>query len=61
VAAIALSGCLSPIAMHWAVIEDDRPVSYVQSDLLLLNIARAVSDFCKDCLSTPTQRYAGSH
>src|SRR5512142_1717057 len=37
----ALSGCLSPIAMHRAVIEYDRTVSYVEADLLLLNIARA--------------------
>jgi hypothetical protein len=34
-------GCLSPIAMHRAVIEYDRTVSYVEADLLLLNIARA--------------------
>lgn len=37
----ALSGCLSPIAMHRAVIEYDRTVSSVEADLLLLNIARA--------------------
>jgi hypothetical protein len=37
----ALTGCLSPIAMHRAVIEYDRTVSYVEADLLLLNIARA--------------------
>ncbi|MBA5867743.1 MAG: hypothetical protein GDA67_13710 [Nitrospira sp. CR1.3] len=36
-----LTGCLSPIAMHRAVIEYDRTVSYVEADLLLLNIARA--------------------
>ncbi|MEX5215139.1 MAG: hypothetical protein NW703_13350 [Nitrospiraceae bacterium] len=36
-----LPGCLSPIAMHRAVIEYDRTVSYVEADLLLLNIARA--------------------
>ena len=35
------TGCLSPIAMHRAVIEYDRTVSYVEADLLLLNIARA--------------------
>lgn len=29
------SGCLSPIAMHRAVIEYDRTVSYVEADLLL--------------------------
>ncbi len=38
---IGLTGCLSPIAMHRAVIEYDRTVSYVEADLLLLNIARA--------------------
>jgi hypothetical protein len=38
---LGLSGCLSPIAMHRAVIEYDRTVSYVEADLLLLNIARA--------------------
>ncbi len=38
---VILSGCLSPIAMHRAVIEYDRTVSYVEADLLLLNIARA--------------------
>ena len=37
----SLAGCLSPIAMHKAVIEYDRTVSYVEADLLLLNIARA--------------------
>lgn len=36
-----LTGCLSPVAMHRAVIEYDRTVSYVEADLLLLNIARA--------------------
>lgn len=39
--AFLLTGCLSPIAMHRAVIEYDRTVSYVEADLLLLNIARA--------------------
>jgi len=38
---LLLTGCLSPIAMHRAVIEYDRTVSYVEADLLLLNIARA--------------------
>lgn len=38
---MSLTGCLSPIAMHRAVIEYDRTVSYVEADLLLLNIARA--------------------
>ncbi|MDN5942295.1 MAG: hypothetical protein L0H94_10465 [Nitrospira sp.] len=36
-----LAGCLSPIAMHRAVIEYDRTVHRVESELLLLNIARA--------------------
>ena len=40
-ASVLLTGCLSPIAMHRAVIEYDRTVSYVEADLLLLNIARA--------------------
>ncbi len=43
-AAVCLSvqaGCLSPAAMHRAVLEYDRTVSYVEADLLLLNIARA--------------------
>jgi hypothetical protein len=38
---VLLSGCLSPIAMHRAVIEYDRTVSDVEADLFLLNIARA--------------------
>lgn len=41
VSLLLLTGCLSPIAMHRAVIEYDRTVSYVEADLLLLNIARA--------------------
>jgi hypothetical protein len=36
-----LAGCLSPIAMHRAVLEYDRTVSQVEAELLLLNIARA--------------------
>ena len=40
-ASVLVTGCLSPIAMHRAVIEYDRTVSYVEADLLLLNIARA--------------------
>lgn len=36
-----MSGCLSPIAMHRAVMAYDRTVSDVQTDMLLLNIARA--------------------
>jgi hypothetical protein len=38
---ILLTGCLSPIAMHRAVIEYDRTVHQVEAELLLLNIARA--------------------
>ena len=37
----SLCGCLSPIAMHRAVLEYDRTVSQVEAELLLLNIARA--------------------
>jgi len=37
----SLTGCLSPIAMHRAVIEYDRTVGQVEAELLLLNIARA--------------------
>lgn len=36
-----MTGCLSPIAMHRAVIEYDRTVHQVEAELLLLNIARA--------------------
>jgi hypothetical protein len=39
--AIIPSGCLSPMAMHRAVIEYDRAVSQVEAEMLLLNIARA--------------------
>jgi hypothetical protein len=38
---ILLAGCLSPIAMHRAVIEYDRTVDRIEAELLLLNIARA--------------------
>lgn len=38
---LSVSGCLSPLATHRAVLEYDRTVSYVEADLLLLNIARA--------------------
>lgn len=38
---VSLSGCLSPLAMHQAVLEYDRTVSRVESEMLLLNIARA--------------------
>jgi len=37
----ALAGCVSPVAMHRAVLEYDRTVSRVETELLLLNIARA--------------------
>jgi len=36
-----LGGCLSPPAMHRAVLEYDRTVNRVETELLLLNIARA--------------------
>ena len=36
-----LTGCLSPITLHRAVLEYDRTVSQVEAELLLLNIARA--------------------
>lgn len=35
------AGCFSPLATHHAVLEYDRTVSYVEADLMLLNIARA--------------------
>ena len=38
---LAMAGCLSPIALHEAVIEYDRAANRIQSDMLLLNIARA--------------------
>lgn len=37
----ALTGCLSPIAMHRAVVEYDRTAHQIEAELLLLNIARA--------------------
>jgi len=37
----SLAGCLSPVAMHRAVVEYDRTVGRVEAELLLLNIARA--------------------
>lgn len=40
-ASLSLHGCLSPIAMHQAVLEYDRTVNRVEAELLLLNIARA--------------------
>lgn len=36
-----LAGCLSPVAMHRAVLEYDRTVSRVEAEMLLLNIARS--------------------
>jgi len=39
--AALLSGCLSPLAMHRAVLQYDQTVSQVESEILLLNIARA--------------------
>jgi hypothetical protein len=41
VAMLSLAGCLSPVAMHRAVIEYDRTVNAVEAEMLLLNIARA--------------------
>ena len=40
-AGLSLQGCLSPIAMHQAVLEYDRTINRVEAELLLLNIARA--------------------
>ena len=37
---LILSGCVSPLAMHEAVMEYDRTVSRVEAEMLLLNIAR---------------------
>jgi hypothetical protein len=39
--ALALAGCVSPIAMHHAVLAYDRSVERVTSEELLLNIVRA--------------------
>jgi len=36
-----LSGCVSPIALHRAVLEYDRATANIQAEMLLLNIARA--------------------
>ena len=38
--AVALGGCVSPIALHNAVLEYDRTVTQIENELLLLNIAR---------------------
>lgn len=37
----ASSGCVSPIALHRAVLEYDRATAKIQAEMLLLNIARA--------------------
>ncbi len=37
---LLLVGCVSPVALHQAVLEYDRTVSRVETELLLLNIAR---------------------
>lgn len=39
--ALGATGCVSPVALHRAVLEYDRAVSDVESEMLLLNIARA--------------------
>jgi hypothetical protein len=39
--ALALAGCVSPIALHHAVLAYDRSVERVTSEELLLNIVRA--------------------
>ena len=38
---VTLSGCLSPIALHRAVLEYDRVAADIQAEMLLLNVARA--------------------
>ena len=38
---LSFAGCLSPLALHEAVIEYDRTANRIQSDMLLLNIGRA--------------------
>lgn len=37
---LVVTACASPVAMHRAVIEYDRTISQVETELLLLNIAR---------------------
>ncbi len=37
---LTLNGCLSPIAMHRAVLEYDRTATELEAEMLLLNIAR---------------------
>lgn len=39
--AISLTGCVSPVAMHRAVMEYDRTASRIEAELLLLNVTRA--------------------
>ena len=41
IALTVLPGCLSPIAMHQAVLSYDQTVTQVSSEQLLLNIVRA--------------------
>lgn len=41
VALASLNGCLSPLAMHRAVLEYDKTVNLVEAEMLLLNIAHA--------------------
>ena len=38
---LSVAGCLSPIALHRAVVEYDRAVARIRAEMLLLNIARA--------------------
>jgi hypothetical protein len=38
---IALAGCVSPLALHTAVVAYDKAAALVQAEMLLLNIARA--------------------
>ena len=38
-----VAGCVSPIALHRAVIEYDRATARIQAEMLLLNIARSKS------------------
>ncbi len=38
---LSVAGCLSPMALHRAVVEYDRAVARVRAEMLLLNIARS--------------------
>ena len=38
---VGLTGCLSPIALERAVLQYDRKVQLIKSEILLLNVARA--------------------